>query len=454
LAGAAVLFAVPVIAAWAPRIGRTGFHAASLTGALASLFSRLDVDPGAYRDLTADSLVAVYRTLTRTGPGAGPGTLTGRARGHDVMLVVMETVPARCLDLSGPLEDLPHLKRLRERALVATRHHTTFPFTSYALFSLLTSWYPSLGPRSFVHRYAGAQVPGLMGAARRQGYRAVVYAPDRSWFERDQLMYSMVGVERLGLPERRLGRQDVEVLDRRAHAALLRDVRGWIAASQRYAIGFFPQTTHGPWKGEAAEALLTRCRRLVGRVDGWLGEVLDTLARTGRLERTLILVTGDHGVRTFQEDPDFRAGALDAYSYHVPLLLYAPGVVDRTVWVRHLTSHLDVTPTILDLLGIAEGRSYELGMTMDDPRAANRVVFLLGATFLGTDGYHDNGRFVALNRVTNTLYVTRDSLSFTAEDVVAEAARATRDSLVRPLRELNALQEAMAARVLGGRARP
>lgn len=106
-------------------------------------------------------------------------------------------------------------------------------------------------------------------------------------------------------------------------------------------------------------------RGLVKQIDDHLGHLLDTLARLGRLEDTLILFTSDHGdlagdhwlgEKEYFFDPVMR----------VPFIVADPSPLadaTRGSACTDLVECVDVVPTILDALGVApadhriEGRS-------------------------------------------------------------------------------------------------
>jgi hypothetical protein len=78
--------------------------------------------------------------------------------------------------------------------------------------------------------------------------------------------------------------------------------------------------------GPALEFLRGRYRGEVRSVDEQLGRLFAELARRGLLDRTLVVVTGDHG-EEFGEHRWFGHGSqLYEESLHVPLLLYGAGV--------------------------------------------------------------------------------------------------------------------------------
>jgi arylsulfatase A-like enzyme len=87
-------------------------------------------------------------------------------------------------------------------------------------------------------------------------------------------------------------------------------------------------------------------------VDINITRLLDWLQETGKLEETLIVYTSDHG-EEFYEHCGWNHGksAFDEV-LRVPFLVFSPGLVRRGLRVNELTRHVDVLPTILDLVGL------------------------------------------------------------------------------------------------------
>lgn len=86
-------------------------------------------------------------------------------------------------------------------------------------------------------------------------------------------------------------------------------------------------------------------------VDHHLGRVLDALAKRPFAERTVVIITSDHG-EAFGEHGLYRHG-FEVWEelIRVPLLIYVPGVTPRRVSLRR--SAIDIVPTILDIFGVA-----------------------------------------------------------------------------------------------------
>ncbi len=87
----------------------------------------------------------------------------------------------------------------------------------------------------------------------------------------------------------------------------------------------------------------------IAAVDASLARVVDALRAQGRLERTLVVVTADHGESLGEHDEPTHAYSLYDATQHVPLLLRGPGVPAGRV-VEGVVRLADVAPTVLSLL--------------------------------------------------------------------------------------------------------
>lgn len=88
---------------------------------------------------------------------------------------------------------------------------------------------------------------------------------------------------------------------------------------------------------------------LLAEVDDAIGQVLRALEASGMAEETLVIVTADHGEQLGDHHLLGKLGWFDQ-SYHLPLIVAGPGIARGRV-VRAFTEAVDVTPTVLDLLG-------------------------------------------------------------------------------------------------------
>ncbi|MFT3757770.1 sulfatase-like hydrolase/transferase [Thauera sp.] len=124
----------------------------------------------------------------------------------------------------------------------------------------------------------------------------------------------------------------------------------------------------------------------VHHLDSQLGKLVENLERRGLLETTLVVITGDHGEEFMEKGRWGHNSTFVDEQVRVPLLLLVPGREPRRVDLR--TSHADLLPTVLPLLGVTNPPSdYAIGHSLFDPQP-NRVL-LAGdwdrLAFLGED---------------------------------------------------------------------
>ncbi len=101
----------------------------------------------------------------------------------------------------------------------------------------------------------------------------------------------------------------------------------------------------------ARRARMDNYDREIRYTDDELAKLFRWLADEGLLDRSLIVVTSDHG-EEFLEHGGIGHGSLPHEELvHVPLLLRGAGV-PRGRRVADLASHVDLVPTVLELLGV------------------------------------------------------------------------------------------------------
>src|SRR5207249_10731121 len=200
----------------------------------------------------------------------------------------------------------------------------------------------------------------------------------------------------------------------------------------------FPYTTlfrsHEPWvdvsKGGNEHDMAKRRYNLMRVEDDHLGELITTIEESGRLDRSLIVVTCGHGLRSSESDSSFRTGQSDDLSFHVPFLLYAPGILKEQTNLPWMTSHIDIGPSILDLLGISEGRDFEAGTAIWNEGLKDRSTFFFASQYFGVDAYHSGESFSMWNPMLNVTYSSR-TLHFTTAAAVPVDSLAHREIIGR-----------------------
>ena len=308
-----------------------------------------------------------------------------------------------------------------------------------------------------VEQHPDMVLPGFARSLGGAGYQTAVYSPKH--FNRDDAMFQIAGFQQQKLPkdldgisraqtaepawmQDRVGR-DVAVL-----RLMEQDLEKWLSQRQHFSVMFLPQVGHHPWPDYGGDSAETdprkRARAVIALQDVWLGELVELLERYHALDQTLIVVTGDHGIRSREEDPSLDGGMIDEYSFHVPLLLYAPCVLDHAKTIPWLTSHIDIAPTLLDLLGVEDARDFEQGLPLWTPGIAYRTTYFFAYHMFGADGYSSNGKFYMWSRVSGSVYAS-DRQHFIAADIVPPGSGLS-DGVTRSISRMVGLQQVWDAR--------
>ena len=91
--------------------------------------------------------------------------------------------------------------------------------------------------------------------------------------------------------------------------------------------------------------------------DRWLGRLVDLLKKEGVYDRTMIVVTSDHGEEFADHNPNLYYNIHGHILYeemiHVPLIIKLPSSYAAGTRVHQVARTIDVMPTILDFLDIS-----------------------------------------------------------------------------------------------------
>lgn len=116
-----------------------------------------------------------------------------------------------------------------------------------------------------------------------------------------------------------------------------------------------------PWLVDEPSARedLARFQGAIRHLDVGVGRVLDAIDALGLRDQTLVIFAADHGIPY----PRAKASVYDPGLHAAAILRWPAGGITQGLVCEALTSHVDVMPTILELLGLApeprmQGRSF------------------------------------------------------------------------------------------------
>jgi phosphoglycerol transferase MdoB-like AlkP superfamily enzyme len=158
--------------------------------------------------------------------------------------------------------------------------------------------------------------------------------------------------------------------------------------------------------------------------DYLIGKLINFLKTTDRWHNTTILITGDHGTvfNTLKSETNKASPYLiDKNTINVPLYLYSPNIKSKGIQYDCVASHIDIFPTVLDLLGIDSGEKVQ-GRSIFDPAIKERI------SFVYNDYYHHI--VIGLTQDWNLMRDFSDHTTVLSKSLTFQSNECTNDNLV------------------------
>ena len=129
----------------------------------------------------------------------------------------------------------------------------------------------------------------------------------------------------------------------------------------------------------------------VAYMDSCIANIFATLQAQGVEDDTLVVIDSDHGETLYDHDCYFDHHGLYDCTLHIPLVFMLPGRVPAGMRSRDFCHMKDITPTILDLLGIKtrirfDGRSLE-PLMRGEPRVQEPECYITECTWMRKHGW-------------------------------------------------------------------
>lgn len=123
--------------------------------------------------------------------------------------------------------------------------------------------------------------------------------------------------------------------------------------------------TQEKFKKDRAE-LKNRYMNAVCYTDQLLRELITGMDKMGRLDNTIIVISGDHGEEFWEHGSFGHTWGLNNIQIQPAAFIYYPGVKRNSIKYKY-TSHQDFIPTVFDLIGLnIEWREFTTGKSLID----------------------------------------------------------------------------------------
>lgn len=266
-----------------------------------------------------------------------------------VILITIDALRADVVNSRSHDELLPTLSRLRDESVGFTQARTPSPSTLTSITSMFSGLYYSQiywtkneterwGGRIFPHEDESTRFPELLN---EHGVRTVHLLADHGL---DHSTRVSAGFETIRKTARNNGHaQDL--------MALFLDELGKLEEGPAFLYGHFLDP-HAPYNRAGKEGTLyERYLREVALVDEQLGRLMSFLEQSGLAERTLLIISADHGEGFREHGTNYHARSLYDELLRVPLMFRHPVLEPRSIDAD--VGLIDLGATILDLMGVA-----------------------------------------------------------------------------------------------------
>ena len=376
---------------------------------------------------------------------------SGGLRGGNVLLVTVDTLRRDRLGAYGNGQGLtPTLDRLSASGIRYTHAFSHAPMTLPAHTSILTGRTPHThGVHANGSFRLDAGIPTLATVLKRSGYRTGAFV---GAFVLDARFGLNQGFD--DYDDRYPHQTDAatfRVADRRA-AEVVKAAGDWILPNPQSPIPnpwfawvhlFDP---HTPYDAPAEyRAGRSPYDAEVAYTDAMLGQLVERLEAAHALDRTVIVVTADHGESL--GDHGETTHGLFAYDSTLAVPLIVSGATVGRGLVHEPVGHADLLPTILDLVGVAAPANVD-GQSLVNPPAVDRAVYFEALEANLTRGWAPltgvvSGDWKYIDLPLPELYDLKGDPGEWHNIVEVDGAR--RDTLRRALAQLTTSRQAVAA---------
>ena len=334
------------------------------------------------------------------------GPLVARApaaRFENILIVQFESLQAWAVGMRlGDQEVAPTLNRLRARGVSFENAYSQVGIgnTADAEWLSLCSFYPAAAGVAFI-RYDSARLSCLPSLLRKSGFETLAFhGNDLSVYNRDDMYVTAGFNRRYGRRELHPDRGRYEIPDRIIYA----QIPALIPRDRPFALHVVSFSSHRPFHvppqglplGKLQGTIAGDYLESIHYADAALGELLQALDAQRLMDRTLLVIYGDHGginradigTTDLPTAPPPNEAAWFVFERRVPLLFVGEGL--PAALVATPAGQIDIAPTIASLLNVPTEHAGFLGR--DLLRTDQRPVVFWSGNVLDSDHVYLEGR--------------------------------------------------------------
>jgi arylsulfatase A-like enzyme len=221
--------------------------------------------------------------------------------------------------------------------------------------------------------------------------------------------------------------------------SMLEPIAEWVRADERpFLLVVLCSASHDPyevpsWFGEPAREALERYRQVIFYTDKFLAALDVHMANLNIRHETIFCVVGDHGEAFGEHGLSGHNRIAFDEVLHIPFCLRAPFLVEGGRKVERPVSSIDLTPTLLGLLGFETEDAGFDGEDLFGPVSEARKVYFCGWMQEGPAGFVQGSRkFIhsPANKTTSAYDINSDPLERVRIELSEQRAREVADEII------------------------
>ncbi len=327
------------------------------------------------------------------------------AGGFNLICVQLESTSALHVDR----QSAPNIMALADHGVSFSHHATTFSETSRASYSIYYSDYmPDLGTTPSLVYGKPMPQPTIAEVLQRAGYRTGLFHSGFLDYMDLRYLFHDKGFETTVAARDMLARGGGLVSSWGVHEEqTVGEIMEWVRGhkTERFFAAYLTQCPHHPYDCPVAEQPFgggtwrDRYRNSLHYTDACVGQLVEGLRNEGLLDKTLIVLFGDHG-ETVSTYPVGHGIALSAEEVRTPFIISNPLLFPTAQVSCMATSHLDIAPTLAAVMGLkAPAQWLGRDLTADEVPARLQFVNILQAKITAVI---DNGLMCGFDAQRNT----------------------------------------------------
>ncbi len=344
------------------------------------------------RTLKPEEFVRTARTLglgEMNGGGSGP---TSSRSDLNVVLVFMESTYNKHLSLFGASEDTePLLSKYRDRMELYPNFFSSFASSIHARFATFTSLYPVRDYNAFT--LERVPVKSIFEVLHENGYSCSLFYSSYLDYTGFRNFLEGRGFDAIYDAETMPGERKTErvawgLREEETLGAIQTQIKAYASNKQHFFLTYVPAAPHYPYE-KVPDSFHKFKPRDMGDysplyynellyMDWVLASIVGQLEESGLLDKTLVIITNDHGEMLGEHGGPIGHGfMLSPELVNTPLIIMDPRKRGYRI-NQTIGSQIDLLPTTLEILGIPlpSDQLYQGHSLASIGQHENRVIYL------------------------------------------------------------------------------